>query len=231
MTYWPQSIKSRLELRFNLSSNLCDWFVSSERMDVCWPLRTTFSALAFSTLTPRRLLGVRWRADPTIEVETPLSCRGIVLVGAEKPIVLCGRLMIANGSQREFKKAIANAAATPDRVAIHTLISMMHLRCDFTSDEIVEKHKIGYRPFDSKLPRGDRWRFAPAVKTAVAEAKSVTHLGLSTANVKQVTSNRRILGPDGKVAYVRYTATKDAKIRDFPEGTIDPALADDHALE
>ncbi len=37
-------------------------------------------------------------------------------------------------------------------------------------------------------------------------------------------SNRRILGPDGKVQYVRYTACQDPKIRDAPVGTIDPML-------
>ena len=37
-------------------------------------------------------------------------------------------------------------------------------------------------------------------------------------------SNRRILGPDGKVKYVRYTACTDPKIRDMPVGTIDPML-------
>jgi hypothetical protein len=40
--------------------------------------------------------------------------------------------------------------------------------------------------------------------------------------VEKVGSNRRILGDDGKVQFVRYTATTDPKIRDFPEGTIDP---------
>jgi hypothetical protein len=64
----------------------------------------------------------------------------------------------------------------------------------------------------------------PAVKQAIGEAKSVTHVGFSTATVEKVASNRRILGPDGRVAHVRYTATKDSKIREFPEGTIDPLL-------
>ena len=32
----------------------------------------------------------------------------------------------------------------------------------------------------------------------------------------------RVMGPDGKVKYVRYSSTKDAKIRAEPEGVIDP---------
>jgi hypothetical protein len=42
--------------------------------------------------------------------------------------------------------------------------------------------------------------------------------------VEKVASNRRILGEDGKVRFVRYSATKDPKIRAEPEGLIDPWL-------
>jgi Carbon-nitrogen hydrolase len=58
----------------------------------------------------------------------------------------------------------------------------------------------------------------------VTRARPVTHLGLGQAEVEKVASNRRILGPDGKVQYVRYTACPDPKVRDMPVGTIDPML-------
>jgi hypothetical protein len=48
---------------------------------------------------------------------------------------------------------------------------------------------------------------------------------LGEARVDQVASNRRILGPDGKVRATRWTATKDPAIRAEPEGTIDPILS------
>jgi hypothetical protein len=47
-------------------------------------------------------------------------------------------------------------------------------------------------------------------------------VGYGMGRVEKVASNRRILGPDGKVQYSRMTATRDPKIRAFPEGTIDP---------
>jgi hypothetical protein len=53
----------------------------------------------------------------------------------------------------------------------------------------------------------------------------VTHLGLGEARVEQVASNRRILGPDGKVKATRWTATKDPAVRAEPEGTIDPMVS------
>ena len=175
--------------------------------------------------------------DTNIEVQNPLSCRGIVLLptqdnaarnsDANRPIVLCAVdwIGIGNAAHREFREALAAAAGTtPSRVAVHTLHQHDAPWCDFTSDELVAKYKITYRPFDSAFARGVIRRAAAAVKDALGRSQPITHVGLSAAEVKQVASNRRILGPDGKVLYVRYTATKDAKIREFPEGTIDPLL-------
>ena len=67
-------------------------------------------------------------------------------------------------------------------------------------------------------------RAAEAVRVAAREARPVTHLGLGQAEVEKVASNRRILGPDGKVKHVRYTACQDPAVRAMPVGTIDPML-------
>src|SRR4051812_25819575 len=52
--------------------------------------------------------------DPTREVVHPLSCRGVVLVGAGRPVVLCAVdwIGIGNDGQAEFRKALAEAAGT-----------------------------------------------------------------------------------------------------------------------
>ena len=50
----------------------------------------------------------------------------------------------------------------------------------------------------------------------------MTHVGYGSGDVEKVASNRRILGADGKVQFVRYTACADPQIRALPEGTIDP---------
>jgi hypothetical protein len=65
---------------------------------------------------------------------------------------------------------------------------------------------------------------ADAVRASLAKASRLTHFGTGQAKVEQVASNRRLLGPDGKVQYTRYSATRDAKIRAEPEGLIDPWL-------
>src|SRR5207247_9177867 len=64
-----------------------------------------------------------------------------------------------------------------------------------------------------------------AVEVAVAKAQPVTHVGWGEAEVKDVASNRRVMGPDGKVKAVRYTATRDAALRAEPIGTIDPLVS------
>ncbi|MCI0491963.1 MAG: hypothetical protein L0Z07_03385, partial [Planctomycetes bacterium] len=52
----------------------------------------------------------------------------------------------------------------------------------------------------------------------------VTHVGYGMGRVEKVASNRRILGPDGKVQFGRMSSCTDPRIRDYPEGTIDPQV-------
>jgi hypothetical protein len=63
------------------------------------------------------------------------------------------------------------------------------------------------------------------VHRSLGNVQPITHLGLGETRVEQVASNRRILGPDGKVRATRWTATKDPAIRAEPEGTIDPMVS------
>ncbi len=165
--------------------------------------------------------------DPTKGVETPLSCRGIVLVGAGKPIVLCAVdwIGISNGGQTVFRESLAKAADTePQRVAVHTLHQHDAPRCDFSADELLSEYGLGGVGFDPDFARDVVNRAAAAVKVALDEAKPVTHLGIGAGIVEKVASNRRILGPDGKVKHTRWTACRDPEIRAFPVGTIDPEL-------
>ena len=53
---------------------------------------------------------------------------------------------------------------------------------------------------------------------------SITYPGLDQFPNLQINEGGIVLGPDGKVQYVRYTACADPKIRDKPVGTIDPLL-------
>ncbi len=165
--------------------------------------------------------------DPNKGVVQPLSCRGIVLIGEGPPVVLCAVnwIGIANDGQVEFRKALADAAGTePRRVAVHTLHQHDAPACDFSTDRLLADRGINRQLFDAAFDRDVIARAAEAVRVAAREAKPVTHLGTGQAEVEEVASNRRILGPDGKVKFVRYTSCKDPAVRAMPVGTIDPML-------
>lgn len=165
--------------------------------------------------------------DPTKEVLIPLTCRGIVITGAGKPIVLCAVdwLGIANRSHRQFREALAKAAGTtPERVAVHTLHQHDAPWADLDTEELAANHDIPYRPFDSKFVADVIQRAALAAEKAQREAQPLTHIGLGSAIVEKVASNRRVLGPDGKVLHIRWSATKDPVAREFPDGVIDPEV-------
>ncbi len=175
-------------------------------------------------------LGSAMAYDPVRRLdELTLRCRGIVLQGADKPIVLCAVdwIGIANEGHDAFRDALAGAAGTTrDHVAVHTLHQHDAPGCDFTAERIVREMGLaGFERFDGKFHRIVIQRAADAVKAALLTAQPATHYGWSEATVKEVASNRRILGPNGKVRAVRYTATKDPALRAEPEGVIDPQVS------
>jgi hypothetical protein len=165
--------------------------------------------------------------DPTKEITSPLSFRGIVIAGSGQPIVLCAVdwIGIANEGQDQFICRIAAAVKTSrNRVVVHTLHQHDAPRCDFSVDDLLAEVGLSGTGFDRRFALDVARNAAVAAKKALDEALPVTHMGLGAGIIEKVASNRRILGPDGKVIHVRYTATRDPKVRAFPAGTIDPEL-------
>lgn len=165
--------------------------------------------------------------DPCIEVTDPLSCRGIVILGAGQPIVLAAIdwLGVANEAHDEFRQRLADAVdTTPDRVSVHALHQHDAPRCDFTAAALLDHFGQDQRHYDVRWAREVFKTAADAARVAADEATPVDGLGLGVAEVAQVASNRRILGEDGRVAVTRYTATRDPEIRAMPTGTVDPKL-------
>ncbi len=165
--------------------------------------------------------------DPVKGIQTPLSFKGVVLTGCGKPIVLCAVdwIGIGNEGQTVFKERIAQAAGTTShRVVVHTLHQHDAPRCDFSAEKLMSLHGASGVGFDPAFMRQVVERAANAVAEAMKRTEPVTQIGLGSGKVEKVASNRRILGPDGKVQYTRWTATRDPKIRAFPVGTIDPNL-------
>jgi hypothetical protein len=162
---------------------------------------------------------------PAKEIVDRLLARGVVLTGPEKPIVLCAVdwVGIGNSGYDRFREALAAATGTTrERVAIHCLHQHDAPGLDFTADELLIPYGLGDKLFDSAFARTAIERAAEGITKGLKNARAVTHVGYGKAKVDQVASNRRVLGPDGMVKCVRYSSTKDEKIRAEPEGIIDP---------
>jgi hypothetical protein len=156
-----------------------------------------------------------------------LRARGVVLLGAGEPIVLCALdwIGIANEGHDAFCSALATAAGTqPSRVAVHTLHQHDAPDCDFSAERILKKAGMDARQYEGAFQRQVITNLATAVRAALSRAEAVTHLGFGEAKVEKVASSRRVFGADGKVR-VRYTACADPELRAAPEGTIDPVLS------
>jgi hypothetical protein len=162
------------------------------------------------------------------EPELRLRCRGVVILGAGEPIVLCvlDWLGIGNESHDAFRAGLAEAAGTrPDRVAVHATHAHDAPYSDFTAERILRGFGIrSASRFDGDFHREVIKRGAAAIRDALPMARPATHWGFGSAAVHEVASNRRILGPDGKVRVTRYTACGDAALRAEPEGVIDPLV-------
>lgn len=164
---------------------------------------------------------------PARKIEDPLSARGLVLLGAGKPIVLCAVdwIGIANAGHDAWRAELAQAAeTTPDRVAVHTLHQHDGPRCDFSAEELLAAHGLGGKRFDARFAQQTIERTAAAIRAAVPSPQRVTHLGVGQAEVEKVASNRRLLGPDGKVKLGRMSSCRNPAAIAAPEGVIDPVL-------
>lgn len=163
--------------------------------------------------------------QPAKEIVDPLSARGVVILSEQQPIVLCAVdwVGIGNGGYDAWRKALAKAAGTiENRVTVHCLHQHDAPGCDFDAEELLASRGLSGAAFHVAFAHEAVRRTAAAVKQAAAKAQPVTYFGFGVGRVERVASNRRVLGPDGKVKYVRYSATRNEAVRAAPEGVIDP---------
>jgi hypothetical protein len=163
---------------------------------------------------------------PAKEIVDRLTARGIILYGAGKPIVLCAFdwVGIANESYDLFRQTIAKAAKTDiDRVMVHSLHQHDAPGVDIAAEKLLAQHGLAGVMSDPKFEEETLRRLTVAIQNGT-NPKRVTHIGTGEALVEKVASNRRVLGPDGKVAIVRYSSMTDPKAIAAPEGVIDPKV-------
>ncbi len=220
--------QARVELGDSLTQRTGQGVREPGRLPEPAPAATPPAALRLATfdleVTPP--LGSIMAYDPVVRIaELGLRCRGITILGAGDPIVLCAVdwIGIGNEASDAFRTALAQAAGTKmNRVAVHTLHQHDAPAFDLGAERILKEAGLPTGRWDSSFARDAMHRAAAALHNSLGSAQPVTQVGFGSAKVDQVASNRRIMGPDGRVRAVRYTATKDPVLRAEPEGVIDP---------
>lgn len=164
---------------------------------------------------------------PVAGVSEPLYALGVVIQGSGQPIVLCAVdwCEIRGSDHLRWREELARAAGTtPERVAVHSLHQHNAPIADEDAHKVLAAVASPISVIDVDWARRALGDVAASVKAALGNTKPVTHVSHGEARVENVASNRRIMGDNGKVAKMRLSATKDATLRELPDGTIDSML-------
>jgi hypothetical protein len=165
--------------------------------------------------------------EPVAAVDDPLWFRGIALLERGLPIVLAtlDYTGVQNESHRRWTRALSVAARTVDhRVALHCVHQHNAPFVDLLANRLLRESGSKTSIYDDTFLDGLLDRCVQAVREAIDRAVPVRHVSTGAAKVEQVASNRRVIGPDGRILYTRTSAAKDPAARAAPEGTIDRVL-------
>jgi len=164
---------------------------------------------------------------PAREIVDPLFAHGFILQGIGKPVafVALDWCEVRNGAYELFRDKFAKAVGTdPVRVMLCCLHQHDAPIADLEAQQLLEKHRAKGAICDIPFLEKTASHVADDAEDALKDAKVVTHVGTGEAKVEKVASNRRYTDANGRVQYNRVSATRDPKIRDAEEGTIDAFL-------
>ncbi len=161
-------------------------------------------------------------------IADPLYAHGVVLLGDGDPIVLCAVdwCEIRNGAYDQWRDQLAAAANTTRQ---RVLVSSVHQHdapvIDREAEELLQRVGLKGELYDEAFHERTLQRVAKAVRSAMRETVPVTHLGLGRARVEGIASSRRVVTPEGQVAFNRGSRSGgDAFHSEAPDGLIDPFL-------
>lgn len=165
---------------------------------------------------------------PATEILTPLYITGLVLLGGEeKPVVIASVdwCEIRNDAYDAYRDALAEAAGT-DRERV--LLSAIHQHdapiADFRAQAILDEAGLPNALCDVAYVKDAIAKSAAALRDSLPKAVPVDAYGIGEAEVFELASSRRVIGPDGVPNYNRTSATADPDMRAQPAGQIDPML-------
>lgn len=171
------------------------------------------------------MMGGYWKST---SVADPLFAKGVVLIGGEKPVVFVSVdwCEIRNEAFDRWRDVLAQAAGTTrERVLVSSIHQHDAPVADIGAQKILEERGLEGSVCHIKFHETAVQRVGKAVREEMRNRQRVTHIGLGQAKVKEISSNRRYLLPDGTPAFNRGSAaSKNVLAREAPEGTIDPWL-------
>ena len=192
----------------------------------------TFRLATFSAdVTPplgHPLLAGATVAPPAGRIDDRLYARGFVLHGGGEPVVVVAVdwCEIRNDAYDRWRDVLAEAVGTRRS---RVLVSSVHQHDaplpDLEAQRVLERHRCEARIFDLEFHERAVQAVAKALREGVARSRPVTRLGVGKARVKDVASNRRFLGADGRPRFDRSSMSGGDELKgDAPEGVIDPWL-------
>ena len=165
---------------------------------------------------------------PAASIRDPLSVLGVVLVpDGEPPIVLCALdwAELSNRDYLQWREDLATAVDTSvDRVAIHCTHAHDTPWPDRDAQNLLDEYGHPNVIMEGNWAERVRAQAAEVASESTKSFQPLTDISIGEAYVDRIASNRRVLGDDGKVRGVRWTATRDPELRTEPEGLIDPML-------
>jgi hypothetical protein len=164
---------------------------------------------------------------PAKAIKDRLEARGLVLLGGEKPRVICmldwGELR--NDAYDTFRDHLADAVGT-DRQSV--LLTCVHQHdapyCDLTAQKLLAEAGFENALYLPAFLTDALDGVATAARDSVAKAVPITHFGTGAAEVQRIACNRRVELTPGQPNFSRLSFARDPAIRNAPEGPIDPQL-------
>jgi len=160
-------------------------------------------------------------------IEDPLWAKGIVLESGGTRFAICALdwCGLCNSSYDLFRTALAASLETsPENVFVHTV----HQHTAPYVDGNAQQHMAAYPELplyvDFAFLRRCAEGVAEAAKESLARLEPFDRVGVGKAVVEQAASSRRIRDENGNLVVRFSSAGKDPKMRELPEGRIDPYL-------
>lgn len=161
-------------------------------------------------------------------IDDPLYAHGLVILGPDAPIVLVAVdwCEIRNGAYDQWRDTLAAAAnTTRERVLVSSL--HQHDAPVVDRDAALLLAEVGLRGelYDEAFHDQTVARVAEALRTSLAQAVPLTHIGYGQARVDRIASSRRIVRDNQQVTYDRGSrSASDPAMAAADEGAIDPFL-------